>query len=139
MFSFYCKSFLFLLGKPFQRALSATQTIFIQAMQSNQASGEGNSGQQSIGRLVCSSSLDWLLYWFMKIKADWSTVASNFSLRCLMYFIGYAYNYIYNVKILDNKKRNQIHHYCTVFVTCTIKTMYPLVNELNISTMNELI
>lgn len=46
---------------------------------------------------------------------------------------------IYNVKILDNKKRNQIHHYSTVFVTCTIKTMYPLVNELNISTMNELI
>lgn len=82
---------MFLLGKPFQRALSATQTIFIQAMQSNQASGEGNSGQQSIGRLVCSSSLDWLLYWFMKIKADWSTVATNLSLRCLMYFIGYAY------------------------------------------------
>lgn len=46
---------------------------------------------------------------------------------------------IYNVKILDNKKRNQIHHYSTVFVTCTIKTMYPLVNELDISTMNELI
>lgn len=47
--------------------------------------------------------------------------------------------YIYNVKILDNKERNQIHHYSTVFVTCTIKTMYPPVNELNISTMNELI
>lgn len=137
MFSFYCKSFLFLSGKPFQRALSATQIIFIQAMQSIQASGEGNSGQQSIGRLVCSSSFDWLDHFTgsqrWKLIGQQLTQFSVWFAWCVWLVIQID---IFKM-ILDNKKRNQNHQY-SVFMITINKTVSPSVNKLNINAMNKL-